>query len=370
VEVHQAIARSPLHSGKELVVTSAAAFKVVPTDFLVRESLALSLTGRGAATHHYLLLRKQGYTTMEAVRGLAERLGIDARTIGYAGLKDEDGVTEQLISVPLANSGEAITGVTMERAGAWLELHHYGFAEKGMTIGDLDGNSFQCVLRNVTSEDARRLRDRRKMNLFFLNYYDTQRFGVPGGPRQSHLVGEAILAGEWKTARDRLIELRAPESRLAEEWIGQPEEFFRQLDPRTVSFFLSAYASYDWNAALRAIVAEQVERPIEEHFDALAYSYPGTNDGAVRVMAAASELPVLRYNFRGGTITHRRSTRQTVVQTMVEVRDHAADEVNPGRERVTVNFFLPSGSYATSALRQLLLTELGGADSAIRTTAR
>ncbi len=56
-------------------MTSGPRLKTKPEDFLVRENLLAPLADPAAATHRYLLLRKTGYTTFEAIRLLADRLG-------------------------------------------------------------------------------------------------------------------------------------------------------------------------------------------------------------------------------------------------------------------------------------------------------
>ena len=46
------------------------------------------------------LLEKKGYSTFDAIASLSSYLSIDQAEVGYAGLKDEDGITKQKISIP------------------------------------------------------------------------------------------------------------------------------------------------------------------------------------------------------------------------------------------------------------------------------
>ncbi|WP_329576581.1 tRNA pseudouridine(13) synthase TruD [Kitasatospora sp. NBC_01250] len=332
-----------------------AVLKQRPQDFIVREAMVVELTEPADAAWRYLLLRKSGYTTMEAIRLIAERLDLPTGEVTYGGLKDEDGVTEQLVAVPARVPLPALGAEgwrVADQADRWLHLHHHGYGAEPLAIGRLEGNGFRITVRNLDPDRARRLGELRKHTLFFLNYYDTQRFGVPGGPKRTHLVGQAMLAGDWDTALRELAGLRAPESPQAAQWRGPAEEFFRTLDPRNASFYLAAQASFDWNAALRRAVDDScAPQTSTVELDGLEYRYA---ERPLAVLATASDLPYAKYTFTDGTAQARTSARPTIVQTSVSLTPAAPDELNPGRSRIGLGFFLPSGSYATAAVRQLL----------------
>lgn len=330
--------------------------KHTPEDFIVRESAAIRLVPERDATERLLLLRKRGFTTAEAVRLIADAMGLPEAHVGYCGLKDEDGVTEQVIGLPQATSVTIPTsGWTVHaNAGNWITLHQYGFTDSALDIGRLEGNSFRIVLRNLNAEEQKALSARKKYNLLLLNYFDTQRFGVPGGPKKSHLVGAAMLAKRWDEARETLVALRAPESLLAAAWKGTSQELFSELDSRTSAFFLSAHASYEWNRSLRDLVDEHCGKLGEVQVDGLNFTFLDSAGAVAKVMAAARELPSPRYTFVDGVPRVRMSTRPTVVQTIVEIERYQDDEYFPGMGRAELSFFLPSGSYATTAVRQLL----------------
>lgn len=331
--------------------------KHVPADFLVRESMVVPLADAATADWHYLVLRKRGYTTMEAVRLIAERLQTPTTRVTYGGLKDEDGITEQLVAVPARALPVDGAGPLWERHDGErrLALLHYGHGHTPLTIGRLEGNGFRVVVRNLTPHHASRLATLRKINLFFLNYYDTQRFGVPGGPKRTHHVGAAVLAGEWDKALAELVELRAPESALAERWQGPARDFFLDLDPRTTSFYLAAHGSHRWNAALgEAVYRACPDRWYPVELDGLAYRYASSVDAVTAVLGTARELPYARYGFEDGRPVEKQSLRPTTVQTTVTVTAREPDAHHPGAYQVTLGFFLPSGCYATAAVRQLL----------------
>lgn len=101
-----------------------------PDDFLVRENLVVRLVPPDKATQHYLLLRKCGYTTIEAVQLIANKLGLPSEDVTYGGLKDEDAITEQMVAVPVdvvPTDMRTASWLLTQEPHRWLELQHHGF---------------------------------------------------------------------------------------------------------------------------------------------------------------------------------------------------------------------------------------------------
>lgn len=332
--------------------------KYQPGDFLVREMVVLRLTPAAEASQHYLLLRKCGYTTMQAVKLLAEAFGVNQRSITYGGLKDEDGITEQVIAVPHGGVPPEVCTRgwrSADESAPWLLVQHYGYGIDAMRIGHLEGNGFQIVVRNLTEALANSVAARSKVTLLFPNYYDTQRFGVPNGPKRTHLVGAAILERRWDTALAELAALRSAESVAAQQWTGKPQSFFDELDPRTVSFYLAAHASMRWNLDLAELVrATCPQEHLQVDVDGIGYHHVTSVNAAARVLGKAATLPFVHYEYVDGVAKARESERTTVVQTIVSVSRPEVDRSHSGRYSCELGFFVPSGCYATVAVRQLL----------------
>src|SRR4051794_9492200 len=104
--------------------------KHTPAEFLVRECLFVPLCDPEAQSRFtYLELRKSGLTTFEAVASVAHHFGLLAGQVMFAGLKDEDGITEQLIAVEGQLSTAAITAFNVAHARhstASIMLRRYG----------------------------------------------------------------------------------------------------------------------------------------------------------------------------------------------------------------------------------------------------
>ena len=79
-----------------------AAIKRRYEDFEVEEIPAYQPSGSG--DHVYFRIEKAGLSTMRAVNDIARALGVPARNIGLAGLKDARAVTRQMLSLEHANA--------------------------------------------------------------------------------------------------------------------------------------------------------------------------------------------------------------------------------------------------------------------------
>ncbi len=171
--------------------------KETPEDFVVTEIPAYEPSGVGE--HLYLTIEKCGITTLEAIRRVAQELKIAEKEIGYAGMKDAVGVTRQTISLqkikPEAVLGRDLNGVKV------LGAVSHG---NKLKLGHLKGNRFRIVVRGVTLDSS----DSIAAILYVLiargvpNWFGYQRYGIQGN---SHLIGNAMLRRDWKSAVDSLI---------------------------------------------------------------------------------------------------------------------------------------------------------------------
>ncbi|MEU8786239.1 tRNA pseudouridine(13) synthase TruD [Streptomyces sp. NPDC048637] len=332
--------------------------KVRPEDFRVTETLGLETASPDASTHTYLLLWKRGLTTHEALGALSEAFGVEVQDVAAAGLKDEDGITEQFVSVRAAlSSGD------VERANArgrsegkdreWQVTPH-GTGATALRTGELDGNCFRLVVRGVDGPSATALAEGpRRHTLYFVNYYDTQRFGVPGGPKQTHLIGGALLAGDEDTALDLLRRSGSAEGAQALEYQGPARDFWKRLDPRVPVFYRCAHASFEWNAQVRELLREPAGAEVAHvEREGLPYAFATTRRAVLALAARCPELDYVRYRWTDGVCVRSTAARPTVLQTHLSVHRVEPDPLHPGHFACTLSFFLPSGGYATTAVHQ------------------
>jgi tRNA pseudouridine13 synthase len=168
---------------------ASATLKSVNEDFVVTE-LPLQLPS-GAGEHIWLDVEKNGANTAFVAQQLAVAAGVQEWDVGYAGLKDRYAITRQWFSIYFPK-GETpdLTQLQHPEFKVLSQSRHV----KKLRPGDLLGNRFRIVLRDVTGD-----RDAIEANLKAVaaqgvpNYFGAQRFGFDGGNVEQ---GRAMLARE------------------------------------------------------------------------------------------------------------------------------------------------------------------------------
>ena len=330
--------------------------KYCPEDFRVVENLVLPITSSSCNGGNlaYLKLLKCGYTTFEAVAAVSAYFGISSRDVQYAGLKDEDAITEQTIALPRNVVNLGCRGFNQKFAGSqYMRIVKYGVGHEAIEVGRLNGNGFRITVRNLERDTAERLFAMGKVSFSFVNFYDTQRFGVPNGPKTTHLIGGALLNGKYDEALDILKLSGSPESKFAVEYQGDPEMFFCLLDKRTTSFYKSAFSSYEWNAKLMSLLDKVVESSNAitptMYFEGIPYRF-FFHDQPVRSLF--TKYPYLPY--RKHYSSSPEGKRSTTISTEVAMTDLVQDQYHDGQFALNLSLFLPSGCYATMCIKQLV----------------
>ena len=168
---------------------ASATLKLLNDDFIVTE-LPLQLPS-GEGEHVWLDVEKNGANTAFVAQQLAGAASVEESAVGYAGLKDRHAITRQWFSVHLPK-GET-PDLTLLQHPEFKVLSQRRHVKK-LRSGDLQGNQFRIVLREVTGD-----RDAIEANLKAVssqgvpNYFGAQRFGHDGGNVEQ---GRAMLARE------------------------------------------------------------------------------------------------------------------------------------------------------------------------------
>ena len=149
--------------------------KVVPEDFIVEEIPLYYPSGQGQ--HIYVQIEKIGLSTPAAIRKIAQALGISPRLIGYAGLKDAQAVTLQMLSIDKV-AAEAVQALDLPNITI-LEVNRH---QNKLKTGHLLGNRFKIKVRDVTetalSQAEATLAELSRRGV--PNFFDAQRFGNRG----------------------------------------------------------------------------------------------------------------------------------------------------------------------------------------------
>jgi len=269
--------------------------KSCPEDFLVEEITAegeileLDKTFERAGEEGdftYFVLQKRNWNTLQALKAIGRKLRCGLKRFGYAGMKDRNAVTTQLASAykiePLALRNMHIKDIKIN--AAWK-------AKEKLRIGDLTGNRFTISVREVAPDAGERVRGiHESLKGLVPNYFGEQRFG--NIRKNTHLVGKAILSGNFKEAVMGYLtyteESERADGKEARKQLAADGDFRRALEyfppylmyertlldylsscpndyvnamrklPRGLSLmFVHAYQSYMFNKALSRRIAER-----------------------------------------------------------------------------------------------------------------
>lgn len=325
--------------------------KVRPEDFEVEEIPAYKPSGEGE--HLYLKLEKIGIGAEHLTKSIAQTLGIPAGMIGVAGMKDRQAVTRQWVSVPV--SCEAKVGRLDRESVRVLEIARHG---NKLKPGHLLGNRFRILIRDADREraDAATAILERIRREGLPNYYGPQRFGRDG---ETADLGFECLRGR---SRNRL---RPFLFRLAIS-AAQSVLFNRVLMRRHADGLLRTVLSGDvmmkWPRG-GLFVAEDVDTeqrrldaretvtggPMFGHHMFAAKGIAAERERVVLQEAGLSEGSFAKFGpLAGGTRRHN----------LIYLDDLTHEWEADG---LRLAFSLPSGSYATTLLREVMKVDLSDA---------
>ncbi len=167
-------------------------------------------------TGEWLMLhvRKKDLSTNDVVN-IFSKLGINKRDIGYAGLKDKDGLTIQWMSVPRKYRDKFKNFSHSKIKILEKDLHR-----NKLKIGHLKGNNFFIRLKKVLPVDAKKIErvliDIKKYGI--PNFFGYQRFGKYGDNFEQ---AKEFIFGDKHIKNKRLQKflISAYQSKLFNDWL-------------------------------------------------------------------------------------------------------------------------------------------------------
>lgn len=333
--------------------------KQFPEDFVVEEIPAYEPVGEGE--HLFLWIEKRDVSAEALVRHVAAALGIARDHVGVAGLKDRRAVTRQYLSVP-ADCDDRLKNVDTDGIRVVRSRRH----RHKLRTGHVKGNCFSALIRGPGKIEMQRATDiaARIISRGFPNYFGTQRFGRD---RENLSMGLKLISGNMQ-ARD------FPRSR---------RKFLLRMSISAVQSFL-----------FNQVLAERLRKGSLDWLlagDVMQVTASGGNFVAENVEAEQPRLEAGEIAVTG-PIFGPKMKRPTAEPALREARILDAHGLRPddfarfGRlsrgtrrpflvrpERLTIEhdpcglrlrFVLPSGTYATSLLRELTKTVADRSSSA------
>uniref|UniRef100_A0A671PYI3 Pseudouridylate synthase 7 homolog n=1 Tax=Sinocyclocheilus anshuiensis TaxID=1608454 RepID=A0A671PYI3_9TELE len=185
---------------------------------------------RGSFCH--FVLYKENKDTMDAINLLSKFLRVRPNMFSYMGTKDKRAVTVQEIAV-LKISAERLSH--LNKCLMNLKLGNFSYKKHPLKLGELQGNHFTVVLRNISGSQEQVEQAMTSLReTGFINYYGMQRFGTTAVP--THRVGRAILQNNWKEVVDLILKPRPGAEKgylvkCREEWARSqdPEAALKKL---------------------------------------------------------------------------------------------------------------------------------------------
>jgi tRNA pseudouridine13 synthase len=322
-------------------------------DFQVEEVPAYLPCGEG--DHVYLWVEKRGMTTAILIREIAKALDIRDSDIGAAGMKDKYAVTQQMLSLPPPITPEQVMALEIEGATMKSALRH----GNKLRTGHLKGNRFVLRVRDLECP-APEAAERTKAILGRLaqppgapNWYGAQRFGRAGDNAR---VGKALVTrsktgGKTPRGRQRRLYISAYQSKLFNEVLEarlRDDLFATVLDGDVLQKRDSG-----------GMFVSEEKAADQARFDEGELSLTGPMFGhkmkcpATESEADAREASVLaKEGIELSSFAHLSKLANGTRRPLSIVIEGA--EAMAGDESVEVRFTLPSGSYATAIMREII----------------
>lgn len=315
---------------------ATALFRTELEDFQVYEELGFPFSGEGE--HLCLHIEKRGKNTHWVVQLLAQFYGVDEVAIGYCGLKDRRAVTRQWFSVHLPNTGE----VNLPELPAAPEyrvlfsVRHY----KKLRRGIHEANRFVIRLRQLQGDQEEiESRLQQVVEQGVPNYFGEQRFGINGG---NLLEADRLLEEQYGSNRQR----------------GRRKQSSSKGGSPKGGLYLSAARSYLFNLVL----AERIRQgcwvsPLEGEEKPTGPLWGRGRSGepaAVREIEEAVLSPWQDWMNSMEFSGLKQERRPLVLHPEgLNWQWFTPEEDGEGSADLELSFSLPSGSYATSVLREL-----------------
>lgn len=128
--------------------------------------------------------------TLEVVKKVSKLLNIPETNIQYAGIKDNDALTAQKITI----QGVSLNDLNSVKSDSFY-FKDIEVSDQKIKIGELEGNRFTLLVRlDKTSTDSEELKNNieKIQNEGFYNFYYSQRFGTLGRDNNHTLARLAI----------------------------------------------------------------------------------------------------------------------------------------------------------------------------------
>lgn len=313
--------------------------KVEPADFQVTEILPETPSGEGE--HLWLSIEKTGQNTAWIARQLARWADVPPRAVSYAGLKDRHAVTNQTFSLHLPGQPDPSQPLVIDGVRILGQQRHH----RKLKTGQLVGNEFRIRLRDF-SGDVEALSERWQLlvDQGFPNYFGPQRFGQGGANLER--ARDWFAGGKPPKREQRGIHLSAVRSYLFNELLARRVEAgnWNQWLPGDYLQFREGQGGF---------VCQQADdhdlTRVQQGQLSPTASLPGQVRESLGLLDERENQALAEEHFWLEAL-HKRGLERSLrkLRVYAERGQLTWQDGDP-----VFDFFLPAGSYATTALREV-----------------
>ncbi len=343
-------------------------------DFIVNEILSnLDLHTKG--NFSLFILKKRNLTTDRALRYIAKFHHISKKRFNCAGNKDKQAITTQLCSAYKVNVDIESKNVTAKTIG---------YSDKKITLGNIWGNEFFIRINHLENECS--IDAYFKEQKQFPNYFGKQRFGRR---EINHIIGRYILKNEFERAvytfltysknenehvkhiREEIkknnLDVKFPTHMIHENKVlnhikKYPNDFIgalREIPRFILLLMIHAYQSYLFNLEL--------SKRIKENNLTTKYHNIIKFKGEV---CKCNITNIVGYKTHLNSYEEEILEREGIIKNMFNINQIPELKSKGGyrillspffeqyRKENQIHFVLPSGTYATSLLRELFKKDI------------
>lgn len=379
--------------------------KQIPEDFCVDEIYDLEkYQGKVSESvgddknFKYFKLWKRDYTVNRAMEQVCRVFKVSARDVHFAGTKDRQAVTTQLISIRRLRRNWEEDLEYFNNKNPDIKLEYIGDFPARLNLGDNLGNRFTITIRDLSEEEVLLCKENMKSvgKDGVPNFFDSQRFGFSG---KNPVIGKYLLRGDFEKAFFHII-TAAPEEIKPEhkvfvdfvtenwktiietndwsealkilpswlsleremiEWVAKSKNDFLGaiglIHKKIRTMYVNSYQSYIFNETIKYLDSIGKLKDYSELPLVAAETSLDTEWGDfVRGLLSRDGLNLEYFKMpRSPTLRPREVMRETIVRVdNLKLISEDDDELNSGKKKIVVSFDLRSGAYATNVIKSLV----------------
>lgn len=332
--------------------------KQTPQDFLVKEISLLSKLKQHPDKNNqitFLLLKKYDFNHFDSLKILTSILKITYDQISVAGIKDEDAITWQAMTINKIIYKKDLRIINKKLCNNKNYLFFekiLGYGNKMLTKASLHGNLFSIGIRNIDKNLCETIQNfiGKGKYFSFVNYYDTQRFGKPGSIYNTASIGQYLIKKEWKKAYSEYLKAEQIEVNKHQKVTNYLKKIL-EIPQGIRDFYISSYNSLLWNKSASKLLKLSKDSSTA-NFPILGKLNIICNNGYCQSLHSINEYKI---DWANNKIFRETKIRPLIINTKIFVKDIQNDEFHKDKYVIYLDYYLPTGCYATMLIKELFI---------------